>query len=82
MQPQRWCSRQRGVLVPGLEALLVQAVAGLVHGRVDPAQRVTLVDAQKANDLFKTLMGEEVEERRNFIFEKGINVRDAIDYGA
>jgi DNA gyrase subunit B len=44
--------------------------------------RVTLVDAQKANDLFRTLMGEEVEERRNFIFEKGINVKDAIDYGA
>ena len=53
---------------------------------LDPAKRtllqVTLVDAQTANDLFKTLMGEEVEERRNFIFEKGINVKDAIDYGA
>ncbi|MEZ6142457.1 MAG: DNA gyrase subunit B [Zavarzinella sp.] len=44
--------------------------------------RVTLVDAQKAHDLFRTLMGEEVEERRNFIIEKGINVSDAIDYGS
>jgi DNA gyrase subunit B len=44
--------------------------------------RVTLVDAQTAHDLFRTLMGEEVERRRNFIFEKGINVKDNIDYGA
>lgn len=44
--------------------------------------RVSLVDALKANDLFRTLMGEEVEERRNFIFEKGINVKDMIDYGS
>jgi DNA gyrase subunit B len=44
--------------------------------------RVALVDAQKADDLFRTLMGEEVERRRNFIFEKGINVKDNIDYGA
>ncbi|WP_020470214.1 DNA gyrase subunit B [Zavarzinella formosa] len=44
--------------------------------------KVTLVDALTANDLFRTLMGEEVEDRRNFIFDKGINVKDAIDYGA
>ena len=53
---------------------------------LDPARRilmrVTLVDAQKAHDLFRTLMGEEVEKRRNFIFEKGINVKDNIDYGS
>ena len=53
---------------------------------LDPMKRtllqVTLVDAQRAHDLFRTLMGEEVEQRRNFIFEKGINVKDAIDYGS
>ena len=53
---------------------------------LDPAKRtlmqVTLVDAQRAHELFRTLMGEEVEKRRNFIFEKGINVKDQIDYGA
>ena len=37
---------------------------------------------QKGREMRRTLMGEEVEERRNFIFEKGINVKDAIDYGA
>ena len=53
---------------------------------LDPARRtllqVTLVDAAGAHELFRTLMGEEVEKRRNFIFEKGINVKDNIDYGA
>ena len=53
---------------------------------LDPAKRtlmqVTLVDAQGADDLFRTLMGEEVEKRRNYIFEKGINVKDNIDYGS
>jgi DNA gyrase subunit B len=53
---------------------------------LDPAKRtllqVTLIDADAANKLFRTLMGEEVEQRRNFIFEKGINVKDQIDYGA
>jgi len=53
---------------------------------LDPAKRtllqVTLVDALKAHELFRTLMGEEVEKRRNYIFEKGINVKDNIDYGS
>ncbi len=53
---------------------------------LDPEKRtllkVTLVDAVTAHELFRTLMGEEVEKRRNFIFEKGINVKDNIDYGA
>ena len=53
---------------------------------LDPQVRqllqVSLVDALTANDLFRTLMGEEVEDRRNFIFDKGINVKDAIDYGS
>ena len=53
---------------------------------LDPKRRtlmqVTLVDAQRAHELFRTLMGEEVEKRRNYIFEKGINVKDNIDYGA
>lgn len=44
--------------------------------------QVKLDDAQRANDLFTMLMGDEVDGRRNFIFEKGINVKDQIDYGS
>jgi DNA gyrase subunit B len=53
---------------------------------LDPSKRtllqVTMSDAERANELFRVLMGEEVEKRRNFIFEKGINVKDQIDYGS
>ena len=43
--------------------------------------RVTLNDAMKAEQMFRTLMGEEVEGRRDFIFKHRIN-KDDIDYGA
>ncbi|HEY8506548.1 MAG TPA: hypothetical protein VIL46_18340, partial [Gemmataceae bacterium] len=52
---------------------------------LDPARRnllqVTLTDAQKADELFRTLMGDEVEGRRQFIFAHGIDLQN-IDYGA
>jgi len=77
---------EKGLTVTRFKGLGEMDPEELWETTLDPAKRtllrVTLVDAQKANDLFRTLMGEEVEERRNFIFEKGINVRDAIDYGA
>ncbi|MBO0697113.1 MAG: DNA gyrase subunit B [Zavarzinella sp.] len=77
---------ERGLTVTRFKGLGEMNPDELFETTLDPDRRtllqVTLVDAQKANDLFRTLMGEEVEERRNFIFEKGINVKDAIDYGA
>jgi DNA gyrase subunit B len=77
---------EKGLTVTRFKGLGEMMAEELWETTLDPAARtllqVTLVDAQKANDLFRTLMGEEVEERRNFIFEKGINVKDAIDYGA
>jgi DNA gyrase subunit B len=77
---------ERGLTVTRFKGLGEMDPEELWETTLDPDKRtlmrVTLVDAQKANDLFRTLMGEEVEERRNFIFEKGINVKDAIDYGA
>jgi DNA gyrase subunit B len=77
---------EKGLTVTRFKGLGEMDPDELWETTLDPKQRtllkVTLVDAQKANDLFRTLMGEEVEERRNFIFEKGINVKDAIDYGA
>lgn len=77
---------EKGLTVTRFKGLGEMDPEELWDTTLDPSKRrllqVTLVDAQKANDLFRTLMGEEVEERRNFIFEKGINVKDAIDYGA
>jgi DNA gyrase subunit B len=77
---------EKGLTVTRFKGLGEMDPEELWETTLDPAKRtllqVALVDAQKANDLFRTLMGEEVEERRNFIFEKGINVKDAIDYGA
>lgn len=77
---------EKGLTITRFKGLGEMDPEELWETTLDPTKRtllqVTLVDAQKANDLFRTLMGEEVEERRNFIFEKGINVKDAIDYGA
>jgi DNA gyrase subunit B len=44
--------------------------------------RVTLTDAQKAEELFRTLMGEEVEGRKAFIMNRSISNLEDIDYGA
>jgi DNA gyrase subunit B len=44
--------------------------------------RVTMTDALKAEELFRTLMGEEVEGRKNFIMARSIGNLEDIDYGA
>jgi DNA gyrase subunit B len=76
---------ERGLTITRFKGLGEMDADELWETTLDPAKRtllrITLVDAQKANDLFRTLMGEEVEKRREFIFEKGINVKDQIDYG-
>jgi DNA gyrase subunit B len=44
--------------------------------------RVTMTDAAKAEELFRTLMGEEVEGRKQFIMKRSISNMEEIDYGA
>jgi DNA gyrase subunit B len=77
---------EKGMTITRFKGLGEMNADELWETTLNPEQRillqVTLVDAQRAHDLFRTLMGEEVEKRRNFIFEKGINVKDNIDYGA
>jgi DNA gyrase subunit B len=50
---------------------------------LDPDRRmlmqVRLEDALKADEMFRTLMGEKVEPRRDFIYKHAIEVKD-IDY--
>ena len=38
--------------------------------------RIELSDAVEAEEMFVTLMGEEVEPRRNFIVDNALNVRN------
>lgn len=77
---------EKGLTITRFKGLGEMNADELWETTLNPEQRillqVTLVDAQRAHELFRTLMGEEVEKRRNFIFEKGINVKDNIDYGA
>jgi len=53
---------------------------------LDPAHRtlmkVTLNDAFKAEEMFRTLMGKEVQDRREFIFKNSLKSVEEIDYGA
>jgi DNA gyrase subunit B len=77
---------ERGLTITRFKGLGEMDPEELWETTLNPQKRillqVKLVDADEANKWFRCLMGEEVEERRNFIFEKGINVKDNIDYGA
>ena len=42
----------------------------------------TLEDAVKADELFRTLMGDKVEPRRDFIYKHAIEVKDVDYHGA
>ena len=44
--------------------------------------KVTLNDAFKAEEMFRTLMGKEVHDRKAFIFNNTLKSVEDIDYGA
>ncbi|MCX7664893.1 MAG: DNA gyrase subunit B [Gemmataceae bacterium] len=77
---------ERGIEVTRFKGLGEMNAEELWETTLDPKARtllkVTLNDATKADEMFRKLMGKEVESRREFIIQKGINVKDAIDYGA
>jgi DNA gyrase subunit B len=77
---------EKGITVTRFKGLGEMDPEELWATTLDPARRtmlrVTLTDAQRAEELFRTLMGEEVEGRRQFIMDNKINNPEDIDYGA
>ena len=77
---------EKGMSVTRFKGLGEMDPEELWETTLDPAKRtllkVTLNDALAAEKMFRTLMGEEVEGRRDFIFKNRINSTEDIDYGA
>ncbi|HXG09137.1 MAG TPA: DNA gyrase subunit B [Gemmataceae bacterium] len=74
---------ERGLTVTRFKGLGEMDAEELWETTLDPQKRrlmqVQLEDAFKADDLFRTLMGEKVEPRREFIQKHALEVKD-IDY--
>jgi len=77
---------EKGISVTRFKGLGEMDPDELWETTLNPANRtllrVTMVDAAKAEELFKTLMGEEVEGRKQFIMKRSISNMEEIDYGA
>lgn len=78
---------ERGLNVTRFKGLGEMDPEDLWDTTLNPKERVllkvTLNDGLAAEKMFRTLMGEEVEGRRRFIFDHRINVDEGnIDYGA
>jgi DNA gyrase subunit B len=74
---------ERGIKIVRFKGLGEMDGEELWDTTLDPARRtllkVTLDDALKADDMFRTLMGEKVEPRREFIQKHALEVKE-IDY--
>jgi DNA gyrase subunit B len=77
---------QRGLSVTRFKGLGEMDAEELWETTLDPAKRtlmqVQLEDALKAEELFRTLMGEKVEPRREFIQKHALEVNDLDYHGA
>ncbi|HEV3386339.1 MAG TPA: toprim domain-containing protein, partial [Gemmata sp.] len=77
---------EKGISVTRFKGLGEMDPQELWDTTLDPKHRtllrVTLTDALKAEELFRTLMGEEVEGRKAFIMNRTISNLEDIDYGA
>jgi DNA gyrase subunit B len=77
---------EKGIAITRFKGLGEMDPEELWATTLDPAHRtllkVTLNDAFKAEEMFRTLMGKEVQERREFIFKNTLKSMDEIDYGA
>jgi DNA gyrase subunit B len=74
---------ERGIMINRFKGLGEMDPEELWDTTLDPERRtlmqVQLDDVVKADELFRTLMGEKVEPRREFIQREALNVKD-IDY--
>jgi DNA gyrase subunit B len=74
---------EKGLSITRFKGLGEMDAEELWETTLDPAKRtllqVRLEDAFKADEMFRTLMGEKVEPRREFIQKHALEVKD-IDY--
>src|SRR5262249_55347057 len=77
---------EKGIAVTRFKGLGEMDPEELWATTLDPVHRtllkVTLNDAFKAEEMFRKLMGKEVQERREFIFKNSLKSVEDIDYGA
>jgi DNA gyrase subunit B len=77
---------EKGMTITRFKGLGEMDPEELWETTLDPAKRtlmrVKLDDAAKADELFRTLMGEKVEPRRDFINRHALQVREIDWHGA
>ncbi len=78
----RWCGSlgEKGIKITRFKGLGEMDAEQLWETTMDPTKRtllqVRLEDAASANDLFTTLMGDDVEPRRDFIEKHALEVKN------